>query len=211
MLFRIAQGLCVLSSLLLASQETVALDNPSPISPYLSNVKTKFQEAGVIVDSLGIKFGPKALLDIIWPAPDGVSHPIRFYPGGHLTDNNTIPLPIFKAIGLTDNNTGPFVVITVDPDSPTPDSPFLRPICHFISGDFYFDASDSLLKNRMEAISGWIRPAPVQHLVNIDYLQVQKARRIDFLSKKKRRQQDSNLRPQRGTDDWRHSYSNLSL
>ncbi|PPQ99237.1 hypothetical protein CVT24_009256 [Panaeolus cyanescens] len=134
-------------------------DEIPEISQYLSSVKASFDDAG-ITETLGIEFSPVALLDVIWAPPEGVSRPIRFYPGGHLTDNYTIPLPAFKSIGPPDTQKGPFLIIAVDPDAPTPEAPIWKSIRHFIGANFYVDSDSSMLTNRTKAISEWIRPSP---------------------------------------------------
>jgi len=55
--------------------------------------------------------------------------------------------------------TGPFVVAAVDPDAPTPQSPTLSQIRHFLGGDFVANSS-FILSNSTAAISEWVQPAP---------------------------------------------------
>lgn len=66
--------------------------------------------------------------------------------------------PTFTIRG--EGNPGPFVVVAVDPDAPTPQSPTLAQIRHFLGGSFVPNASTFVLSNSTAAVSEWLQPAP---------------------------------------------------
>ena len=66
--------------------------------------------------------------------------------------------PTFTIRG--EGSAGPFVVAVVDPDAPTPQSPTVAQIRHFLGGSFVPNPSTFVLSNSTPAISEWLQPAP---------------------------------------------------
>jgi phosphatidylethanolamine-binding protein (PEBP) family uncharacterized protein len=73
------------------------------------------------------------------------------------TRTDTAGPPIFHVAGKVGR--GPFVVATVDPDAPKPQSPSLAQIRHFLGGNFYLNCAGRLV-NSTPAVSEFLQPAP---------------------------------------------------
>lgn len=123
----------------------------------LTAVKEAFDSAHIPTD-LGIAFNPRFLLEVSFPQAPGY---ITLHAGLPVPRNATVGPPSFTALGTA--QTGPFVIISVDPDVPTPQNRTLAQIRHLLAPNF--SALDSapvfrLLTNSTPAISPYLQPGP---------------------------------------------------
>ncbi|KAJ8515366.1 hypothetical protein ONZ45_g7200 [Pleurotus djamor] len=129
----------------------------------LRAVKATFDAANIPGD-LAISFEPSVLLEVSLPQATG--SPITLHAGIQLPRNATAGPPTFRVINAPSR--GPFVVAAVDPDAPTPQTPTVSQIRHFLGGDFVVEAGGRrsvprglhLLVNSTKAVSEFRQPTP---------------------------------------------------
>ncbi|KAF9256593.1 PEBP-like protein [Marasmius fiardii PR-910] len=118
----------------------------------IREVKRAFDAANIPED-LNIDFEPEVLFEVSLPQEDKTL--ITLHAGVQVDRDDTAGPPIF---GVRAPEKGPFVVITVDPDAPTPQNPTSAQIRHFLGGNFLNDRG--ILLNNTPAISEFLQPTP---------------------------------------------------
>ncbi|KAI0692726.1 PEBP-like protein [Cytidiella melzeri] len=128
----------------------------------IAQVKASFEKAHLPQD-IHVAFNPSVLLEVTLPQATGPAVPVTA--GVQLPRNQTVGPPQFAVTGDAGLELGQrFVVATVDPDAPTPQSPTSAQIRHFLSGDFVltpgFPFEDRRLVNLTAPLSQWLQPTP---------------------------------------------------
>ncbi|KAF7767885.1 hypothetical protein Agabi119p4_7128 [Agaricus bisporus var. burnettii] len=141
---RLSLTLLSLFTLLVGAQDTSIRD-----------VRRAFADANIPED-LSINFEPTALLQVTFPQGD--SDPITLHAGVQLRRDSTAGPPTYAVSGTS--CPGPFVIASVDPDAPTPQTPTSSQIRHFLGGNFFPRGSDGMLSNSTAAVSGFRQPTP---------------------------------------------------
>ncbi|KAI0060349.1 PEBP-like protein [Artomyces pyxidatus] len=118
-----------------------------------------------IPEDIHLTFDPTVLLKVTFP--ETKAPPIHLTAGIHLPRNATVGPPSFGILetpAVARLGRGPFVVATVDPDAPTPQSPTAAQIRHFLGANFILGqaGSDGVAKltNSTPALSGFLQPTP---------------------------------------------------
>ncbi|EKM75533.1 hypothetical protein AGABI1DRAFT_132198 [Agaricus bisporus var. burnettii JB137-S8] len=117
---RLSLTLLSLFTLLVGAQDTSIRD-----------VRRAFADANIPED-LSINFEPTALLQVTFPQRG--SDPITLHAGVQLPRDSTAGPPTYAVSGTS--CPGPFVIASVDPDAPTPQTPTSSQIRHFLGGNF---------------------------------------------------------------------------
>ncbi|KAF9529821.1 phosphatidylethanolamine-binding protein [Crepidotus variabilis] len=122
-----------------------------------AEVKTAFDTAK-IPTALSIKFNPTALLQVTLPQQNG--SPVILKAGTRIPRASTVGPPQYKVNGTT--STGPFVIVMVDLDAPTTQSPTWSPIRHYLGGGWSATnaANPGVLSTTTAAVTAWFQPAP---------------------------------------------------
>ncbi|PPQ74848.1 hypothetical protein CVT24_002906 [Panaeolus cyanescens] len=137
----------------------------------VGQVRKAFDNANIPQD-IHITFNPQTLLEVTFPQSG--APPITIHAGEQLPRQDTAGPPLFSLRALSQKQPlepahphapqqqpltrGPFVIATVDPDAPTPQSPTVAQIRHFLGGNFFLEGDR--LVNRTAAISEFLQPTP---------------------------------------------------
>ncbi|KAG7444132.1 PEBP-like protein [Guyanagaster necrorhizus] len=124
----------------------------------LRKVKEAFHKANIPED-IGQPFNPKYILEVTFAQPSGPAHTLKA--GIQLPRNVTGVQPLFALIGQA-VTPGPYVIVAVDPDSPTPQNPKNAQIRHFLGGNFRptLHLSDRAVLRPLIPVPRWILPTP---------------------------------------------------
>ncbi|KAH8077041.1 PEBP-like protein [Cristinia sonorae] len=122
----------------------------------LATVKKAFTAAHIPSD-IHINFNPRVLFEVSFPQTSGPAIPV--HAGLQLPRNATAGPPRFSIRSNALATRGPFVVATVDPDAPTPQTPTSAQIRHFLGGNFHLGPTGRLT-NSTAAISNFLQPTP---------------------------------------------------